>query len=135
MNESDQLITLDYIYTFLSQIRSNISINLWICDEIYKDQCINNETMKCVYNKEDKSCFSRPLCNKIEEISETSCNNAVTSTPSLTKCIYEKVNDVEKCTIKNLCINSFKEEECNSSIVLNPETSKCIFNNEKIDVN
>ena len=131
LNDSDQPISFNYNYFQLSNILYNISINIWICDEIYKDQCVNNETMKCVYNKEDKSCFSRPLCNKIEEISETSCNNAVTSTPSLTKCIYEKVNDVEGCSIKNLCINSFKEEECNSPIVLNPETSKCIFNSEK----
>ena len=131
LNESDQPITFDYNYIFLSNIQSNISINIWICDEIHKDQCINNETMKCVYNKEDKSCFSRPLCGKIEEISEDSCNNAVTSTPSLTKCIYEKVNEVERCSTKNLCINSFTEEECNSSFILNPETSKCIFNSEK----
>ena len=59
----------------------------------------------------------------------------MTSTPSLTKCIYEKSgegsNIQEKCTIKKLCVNSLTEEECNSAVTINPETSKCIFNIEE----
>ena len=61
--------------------------------------------------------------------------NAVTSTPSLTKCIYEKSeeesNIQENCTIKKLCMNSLTEEECNSAITINSETLKCIFNIEE----
>ena len=131
LNESDQPISLFYNYYIISNKYTNVTINIWICDVNYKDQCINNETIKCVYNKENKSCFSRPLCDKLEEISENSCDNAVTSNPSLTKCIYDKNNSLDKCSIKNLCINSLTEEECNSAIVLNSETSKCIFNSEK----
>ena len=109
----------------------NESINIWICDEVYKDQCINNETTKCFYNKESNSCISKPLCDKIKNVSKSSCESAVTSTPSLTKCSYEKpengTNTNEKCKIKNLCINSLTEEECASAEPINPKAAKCVY--------
>ena len=64
--------------------------NIWVCDEVYKDQCIDNDTMKCIYIQKNNSCVSKTLCDKVETASEYSCQNAVTSTPFLTKCVYEK---------------------------------------------
>ena len=123
---------LHLIYTDGKEILKDVFINLWVCDEIYKDQCIDNDSMKCIFDHENKKCMSKALCDKVEIASELSCKNAVTSTPSLTKCIYEKSgegsNIQEKCTIKKLCVNSLTEEECNSALTINPETSKCIFN-------
>ena len=122
---------LHFIYTSETDTIMDVSVNLWVCDEIYKDQCISNEYTKCVYNIENKKCISRPLCNKIENVSKSSCENGVTSTPSLTKCAYEKIengtNVIEKCVIKNLCGNSLTEEECALAEPLNPKTSKCVY--------
>ena len=77
----------------------DVSVNIWVCDEVYKDQCIDNETMKCIYIQKNNSCVSKTLCDKVETASEYSCQNAVTSTPSLTKCIYEKTETGET----NIC--------------------------------
>ena len=77
----------------------DVSVNIWVCDEVYKDQCIDNETMKCIYIQKNNSCVSKTLCDKVETASEYSCENAVTSTPSLTKCIYEKTETGET----NIC--------------------------------
>ena len=126
---------LHFIYTSDLDTIGDVSVNLWVCDEIYKDQCINNETAKCVYNKESNSCISKTLCDKVKKASKSSCENAVTSTPSLTKCIFEKLeedsNTQENCTIKKLCIDSLTEEECNSAVTINPNISKCIFNKKE----
>lgn len=134
LKETNHPITLKFTYDFLWNPRTNVTIDIWICDSIYKDKCINNNKTKCVYDKENKKCISKNLCDKIEQVSESSCNNAITITPSLTKCAYEKSgeepNIVEKCVIKKVCSSSLSEEECNSVLTLNPETTKCIFNYE-----
>ena len=127
---------LHLIYTDRREIIKDVYVNLWVCDEIYKDQCLDNDTMKRIFDQENKSCMSKTLCDKVEIASQNSCENAATSTPSLTKCIYEnseeEVNIQENCTIKKLCVNSLTEEECtNSAITINPETLKCIFNIEE----
>ena len=113
----------------------DVYVNIWICDDLFKDQCINNGNMKCIYNQENNSCESKTLCDKVEIASQISCENAVTSTPSLSKCFYEKQaegsNIQEKCATKKLCLNSLTEEECNSAITINPEALKCIFNIEE----
>ena len=122
---------LYFTYSCGEDIYEKASVVIWICDEIYRGQCINNETSKCIYNKENKNCISKALCDKIENVSKTSCEDAVTSTPSLTKCYYEKykegANTQEKCVIKKLCGNSLTEEECSSAETKNPKTSKCVF--------
>ena len=97
---------LHLIYTNGREIIKDVNINLWDCDEIYKDQCIDNDTMKCIFDQENKSCISKTLCDKVEIASQNSCENATTSTPSLTKCIYENSEEQENCTIKKLCVNS-----------------------------
>ena len=131
LDVSNQPQSLKFYFTQLNEIFINMTINISICDEIYKDQCINNETTKCVYDKENKKCVSKPLCDKIKNVSKSSCENAVTSTPSLTKCAYEKIengtNISENCVIKNLCGNSLTEEECTLAEPINPKTSKCVF--------
>ena len=123
--------TLNFIYSCGDAIYENASVDIWICDEIYKDQCINNQTTKCIYNKENKKCISKTLYDKIENVSKSSWENAVTSTPSLTKCYYEKseegANTQEKCVIRKLCGNSLTEEECSSAETKNPKTAKCVF--------
>jgi len=45
---------LNFIYSCGDTIYENASVDIWICDEIYKDQCINNQTTKCIYKKEKK---------------------------------------------------------------------------------
>ena len=132
LDGGNQPQTLNFIYTCGDDtIYENASVYIWICDEIYKDQCINNQNTKCVYNKENKKCISKTLCDKIENVSKSSCENAVTSTPSLTKCYYEKseegANTQGKCVIRKLCVNSLTEEECSSAETKNPKTSKCVF--------
>ena len=91
----------------------DVSVNIWVCDEVYKDQCIDNDTMKCIYIQKNNSCVSKTLCDKVETASEYSCENAVTSTPSLTKCVYEKPETDET----NIC------EEID--ILLNGEIISC----------
>jgi len=131
LDGGNQPQTLYFTYSCGRDIYKKTSIAIWICDEVYKDQCINNETVKCVYNKENENCISKTLCEKVEIASKSSCENAVTSTPSLTKCSYEKheegVNTQEKCIIKNLCGNSLTEEECSSAEPINAKTSKCVY--------
>jgi len=131
LDVADQPQLLNFSYFTYNTIQFNVSIKVWICDEKYKDQCINNETTKCVYDKENKKCISKTLCDKVENVSKFSCENAVTSTPSLTKCSYEEPQDSfnanEKCAIQNLCTNSLTEEECASAEPINPKTSKCVF--------
>ena len=126
---------LHLVYADRREIIKDVYINLWVCDEVYKDQCIDNDTVKCIFDQENKRCMSKKLCDKVEIASQNSCENAVTSTPSLTKCIYEnseeESNIQENCTIKKLCVNSLTEEECNSAITINPETLKCVFNIEE----
>ena len=131
LDGGNQPQSLYFTYSCGEDIYEKASVVVWICDEIYRGQCINNETSKCVYNKENKNCISKALCDKIENVSKTSCEDAVTSTPSLTKCYYEKykegANTQEKCVIKKLCGNSLTEEECSSAETKNPKTSKCVF--------
>ena len=130
---------LRYSSSFLADNNDiQVNIKIWICDEIYKEQCIENETSKCFYDLNNKTCYSRPLCDKIEQekFSEILCNNAVSYTPSVSKCIYNKSEDNNsniqgKCVVKNLCINTLTEKECNSALTISPETSKCIYNKEE----
>ena len=131
IGEGNQPQELKFTYSSFSNIITEVNVNIWICDEIYKDKCINNDTAKCTYDIETKKCSSKISCDKITNISKSNCENGITSTPSLTKCIYEKINEEEKCTIKNLCVNSFSEEECNSAVPLNPITSYCIYDEEE----
>ena len=135
LDGGEQPQSLYFTYSCGSDIYGKASVIIWICDEIYRNQCINNETSKCVYNKENKICISKTLCDKIENVSKSSCENAVTSTPSLTKCYYEKseegANTQEKCIIKKLCGNSLTEEECASAETINPKTSKCIYDKKQ----
>jgi len=122
---------LYFTYSCGFRIYKKVTVAIWICDEIYKDQCINNQTAKCVYNRENNNCISKTLCDKVENVSKSSCENAVTSTPSLTKCSYEKSeegsNTQEKCIIKKLCSESLTEEECSSAEPISPKTSKCVY--------
>ena len=131
LDGGNQPQSLYFTYSCGEDIYKKASVVIWICDEIYRGQCINNETSKCVYNKENKNCISKTLCDKIENVSKSSCEDAVTSTPSLTKCYFEKseegANTQEKCVIKKLCGNSLTEEECSSAETKNPKTSKCVF--------
>ena len=91
---------LHFIYTSETDTIMDVSVNLWVCDEIYKDQCINTEDMKCIYNQENNSCISKTICDKVKIVSKSSCENAVTATPSLSKCIFnEKEN---KCDTKEI---------------------------------
>ena len=124
---------LTYSYEILSRLQANIFIKIWVCDSKYKENCINNDNLKCVFDKENDKCISKSLCNKISSISESSCKEATTKTPSLTKCIYERVGEEpdiqEKCVIKNICLDSLSEKDCNSAITLNIE-NKCIYNYE-----
>ena len=123
---ADQPQFLNFSQYKYNEIVLNVSVKIWICDEKYKDQCINNESILCFYDKENKNCISKPLCNKIKNVSKSSCENAVTYSPDLTKCSYDSSTN-EKCVIKNLCVNSLTEEECASAEPKNPKTSKCVF--------
>ena len=64
---------LHLIYTNGKEILKDVFINLWVCDEIYKDQCIDNDSMKCIFDQENKKCMSKALCDKVEIASELSC--------------------------------------------------------------
>lgn len=127
LNEKNQPQILKFKYSCGYNIITEVNIKIWICDEIYKEQCIDNDKMKCIYDTENKKCTSNILCDKIEDISKQACEKGITSTPSLTKCTFEKTGNEEKCIIKNLCTNSFSEEECNSAVALNPITSHCAY--------
>ena len=59
---------LHFIYTSETDTIRDVSVTIWVCDEIYKDQCINDETVKCVYNQESNSCISKTLCDKIKKL-------------------------------------------------------------------
>ena len=121
-------------YNF-SEYYSEQYIYIWVCDEIYKDQCINNDTMKCVYDKENKTYTSKILCDKVENPSESSCDNAVTFTPSLTKCIYNSTkekcveeekfcNEINNGAIKSICSNAKVSNE-NNICILDEEKNSC----------
>ena len=91
LNMTGQSELFHFIYRFDGKEPFiDASVNIWVCDEVYKDQCIDNDTMKCIYIQNNNSCVSKTLCDKVETASKYSCEDAVTSTPSLTKCIYEK---------------------------------------------
>ena len=51
LDGGNQPQTLNFIYSCGDTIYENASVAIWICDEIYKDQCINNQTKKCIYKK------------------------------------------------------------------------------------
>ena len=106
IGEGNQTQAMKFIYSCLTNIETEIDVNILISE-------------------------SEILCDKITNISEFNCENGITSTPSLTKCTYEKTNGEEKCVIKNLCSNSFSEEECNSAVPLNPIISYCIYDEEE----
>ena len=131
IGEGNQTQAMKFIYSCLTNIETEIDVNILISDEIYKEQYINNDTTNLTYDIETKNYTSEILCDKITNISEFNCENGITSTPSLTKCTYEKTNGEEKCVIKNLCVNSFSEEECNSAVPLNPIISYCIYDEEE----
>ena len=129
LNEEKQPQILKFIYSDNDNnvIAYEVTITIWICDEIDKAICLNNDTMNCEYDKENKKCTPINLCDKIENISKQTCENVITLTPNLTKCIYEKKNGIEKCLLKNLCVNSLSEEECNSAITSNRTIYNCIY--------
>ena len=49
--------SLYFTYSYTNNIQQNISVDICICDEIYKEQCLNNENTKCAYNKEKKNLY------------------------------------------------------------------------------
>ena len=106
--------TLKYIYTCCSSgiIYKNVSINIWICDEIYEDKCINKK-----------------ICSEIEFPSKEKCENSITSNEE-SKCIFDENNN--KCIEKKICslVANELEINCDNAITLNT-TTKCVYNEEQ----
>ena len=109
LHEKNIPLTIKYIYTCCSeQIYTNVSINIWICDEIYEDNCINKKK-----------------CSEIEYPSKENCENSISSDEE-SKCIFDENNN--KCIEKKICSLVANEQEiyCDSAMTLNIKT-KCVY--------
>ena len=72
--------------------------------------------------------ISKALCNKIEKPSKSSCNEAITSNPSITKCLYNE--EKKQCLEARICkyINNIENEnDCISSSTSDDIRFKCIL--------
>ena len=129
LEKTEMPIILNYDYSCggVDSI-SKVIITIHICESNSLDNCINNDKIKCTYNKENYNCISKTLCNKIEIPSESSCNEAITSTPSITRCIYNE--DKKQCLDTPICkyINNIENENsCISAPTSDDIRFKCIL--------
>ena len=113
LHETNHPQTLNFIYTCgFNDIYQNVYINIWICDEIYENKCIN-----------------KIKCSEIESPSKENCENFNTSNEEL-KCIFDENNN--KCTEKKICSLVVNEPEinCEKATTLNIKT-KCIYDEKQ----
>ena len=104
---------LKFIYTCSSDyIYRNVSVNIWVCDEILDNKCINKKK-----------------CSEIESPSKENCENFITSNEE-SKCIFDEKNN--KCIEKNICSLVVNEPEinCEEAATINIKT-KCVYDEEQ----
>ena len=150
LHETNQPLTLKYIYTCgFGPIYTNVSIDLWICNEIYEDKCINkktcseieslskenceklitsNEESKCIFDENNNKCLEKKICSLVVNEPETNCDQAVTLNIK-TKCAYDEMQ--KKCIEKNkTCTEMFEganNEICSSA---STENSTCSYDKD-----
>ena len=101
LEKTELPIILNYDYSCGDDdLISNAIITIYISESNGLNNSINNDTIKC-YNKENYSCISKTLCNEIEKPSESSCKEAITSTPSFKRCLYNE--EKKQCLDTSLC--------------------------------
>ena len=77
--------SLYFTYSCGDDIYRNASIDIWICDEIYRGQCVNNETTK---NSNEKYIIEK-LCNN--SLTEEECISAEPINPKTSKCVFDNI--------------------------------------------
>ena len=66
IDEGNQPQSLYFTYSCTEDIYKNVSVYIWICEEIYKAQCINNENTKCAYNEKIKIVYLKLYVIKLK---------------------------------------------------------------------
>jgi len=115
LDGENQPQSLYFTYACLENIYQNVTVNIWICDEISKDP---NE--KCVIKK---------LCNN--SLTEDECTSAQAANPKTSKCVYDKIQKICKEEEK-LCseIKDVASKEICSSAKVSEANKTCVFDNK-----
>ena len=116
LDGENQPQSLYFTYACLENINQNVTVNIWICEEISKDP---NE--KCVIKK---------LCNN--SLTEDECTSAEATNPKTSKCVYDKIQKICKEEEK-LCseIKDGATKEICSSAKVSEANKTCVFDNDK----
>ena len=93
--------------------------------------CTGSEdgNFQCEYK--EGQCITKYYCDKVENINEGDCANAITSNEA-TKCVYD--NTKGKCEYKEKCLletGDLDNSVCNAIETSNPDVIKCVLNNEE----
>ena len=141
LEKTEMPIILNYDYSCggVDSI-SKVIITIHICESNSLDNCINDDTIKCTYNKENYYCISKrqcldtPICKYINNIkNEESCFSALTSDDIRFKCILKEENGIKTCQEeKKFCeeiLDGATDEICLEAPSLN-EGKSCVYDNQ-----
>ena len=115
LDGGNQPQSLYFTFACLENIYQNVTVNIWICDEISKDP---NE--KCVIKK---------LCNN--SLTEEECTSAKAANPKTSKCVYDKIE--KKCKEEEKLCSEIKDgatKEICSSAKVSEANKTCVFDNK-----
>ena len=141
LEKTEMPIILNYDYSCgENYLISKVKIIINICEPNSLDNCINDDTIKCTYNKENYYCISKrqcldtPICKYINNIkNEESCFSALTSDDIRFRCILKEKDDIKTCQEeKKLCeeiLDGATDEICLEVPSLN-ERKSCVYDNE-----
>ena len=111
LHETNSPQKLKFIYECCGnsgKIYTNVSINIWVCDEIYDNKCINKKK-----------------CSEIESPSKENCEKATTSDDVRLKCALNIEGDNKNC----------REEEKKCLEIINGATEEICMNATTIEEN
>lgn len=108
----------------------------FICKEDLSKEYCNGDALTsdnnyyiCYFNEINNKCETRNLCS--EDLDEEECNEAITSDPSTTKCIYDTENKI--CTSVGLCDKETitDKDECSKALTMDPSNTICFYDEKK----
>ena len=134
LDEGNQPQSLYFTYSCGDDIVKKVLINIWICDEINKEQCVKKNIIE-------------KLCNN--SLTEEECASAEAINPKTSKCVYDNIqkvckeekkfcNEIKDGATEEICSN-VQVSEANNICVFDKGTNSCneffIIKNEKNDAN
>jgi hypothetical protein len=116
LDGGNQPQSLYFTYSCGDDIYEKVSVNIWICDEINKEQCVEKNII-------EKFC--------INSLTEEECTSAEAKNPKTSKCVYDNIQKV--CKEEKKFCNEIKDgatEDICSNAQVSEANKICVFDNE-----